>query len=548
MKKLFCFTMAMFLVAGFAFAGTINLPKTGQTKCYDESGESEVEISCTGTGQDGEIQAGVAWPEPRFTDNGDGTMTDNLTGLMWTKNANLPNGTMNWNQAIDFCNNLTLGGYTDWRLPNVNELESLINADEANSATWLASQGFANVQASYYWSSTTSAYDSDLAWFVRMWYGNVSGNSKSFSSYYVWPVRSEQQNAPAQIWKTGQKTSYYDGDDGDLERGVTWPAPRFADHGNGTVTDNLTSLMWTKNANLGGYKTWQGALDYVASLNVSHYLGYSDWRLPNRKELFSLIDHSLYNPALPVDHPFTIVQTYNYWSSTTYDYNPDLAWSVHMWYGNMDYGSKSDVSPYAWPVRGGQTGSQCSNSCVLDGQHIDFNEMQWGNPLKSDYMVISSCFLDPDYQEIYPCRAHIGIDLMAPQNTEVCSICEGRIVGAPQTVVKNGDPWNSRIVIKCDEGGFAAVYGHVIKQKISLKDGTPVTKNQPIAVVGNMESNSHLHFGINTLGAVYFHVDGKNKCNNWGFGQCPANATPEEIAGHGWVDPINYLCLHGTSE
>jgi hypothetical protein len=63
--------------------------KTGQTKCYNASG---TEISCTGTGQDGEIRAGVAWPNPRFSISGD-CVTDNLTGLMWAKNANLPNST-----------------------------------------------------------------------------------------------------------------------------------------------------------------------------------------------------------------------------------------------------------------------------------------------------------------------------------------------------------------------------------------------------------------------------------------------------------------------
>jgi hypothetical protein len=124
--------------------------------------------------------------------NGD-CVTDSLTGLMWAKNANLPNGTMTWYQAVDYCNNLTLCGYTDWRLPQVNELESLINANEPNSATWLNGQGFTNVQAHGYWSSTTYAYSPGDAWIVYMWSGYVVGGvGRSYGTGYVWPVRSGQ--------------------------------------------------------------------------------------------------------------------------------------------------------------------------------------------------------------------------------------------------------------------------------------------------------------------------------------------------------------------
>jgi len=133
--------------------GIINLPKTGQTKCYDSLGGGE--INCAGTGQDGESQAGVEWPEPRFTVSGD-CVTDNLTGLMWAKNGNLPNGTKTWQGALDYVASINYGsglcGHKDWRLPNVNELESLINSGEANTANWLNSQGFSNVQSNYYWS------------------------------------------------------------------------------------------------------------------------------------------------------------------------------------------------------------------------------------------------------------------------------------------------------------------------------------------------------------------------------------------------------------
>ena len=168
-------------------AGVVDLPKTGQTTCYDTAGNV---IACPYTGQDGDIQAGVPWPTPRFTVSGD-CVTDNLTGLMWTKNANLPGGYKTWQQALDYTNGLSLCGYTDWRLPNVNELESLINAEQNNSATWLNTQGFSNVQSSTYWSSTSLAYYPSYAWIVYMWNGLMYDGSKALYGY-VWPVRSGQ--------------------------------------------------------------------------------------------------------------------------------------------------------------------------------------------------------------------------------------------------------------------------------------------------------------------------------------------------------------------
>lgn len=110
--------------------GVIHLPKTGQTTCYDETGNV---IDCAGTGQDGEIQAGAAWPEPRFTDHGNGTVTDDLTGLMWAKRANSTGHAYNWQgtrgaiNGINYWSRQEHGGYTDWRLPNILELASLLN-------------------------------------------------------------------------------------------------------------------------------------------------------------------------------------------------------------------------------------------------------------------------------------------------------------------------------------------------------------------------------------------------------------------------------------
>ena len=174
-------------------AGTVQLPQTGLAVCVNAQG---VEIACANTGQDGDIRSGLAWPDPRFQDNGDNTMTDAVTGLMWSKDAGTPaNGTctggaMAWQAALNYVaclNGNNYLGHSDWRLPNINEIESLAHIGVASSSAWLTSQGFINTGASY-WSSTTYAASTGYAWYI-----DLSGNR--LSSYYkinsilTWPVR-----------------------------------------------------------------------------------------------------------------------------------------------------------------------------------------------------------------------------------------------------------------------------------------------------------------------------------------------------------------------
>ncbi len=162
-----------------------------------------------------------------------------------------------------------------------------------------------------------------------------------------------------QLPKTGQTTSYATGDDGATQRGVTWPNPRFTDNSNGTVTDNLTGLIWLKNANCFSNQTWAAALTSANTLS-SGVCGLTDsstagqWRLPNRKELQSLVDRSRYNPALPTGHPFTGVQSNGYdWSSSSVAGNTNSAWVVNMSNGDVGINGKS-YNYYVWPVRAGQ--------------------------------------------------------------------------------------------------------------------------------------------------------------------------------------------------
>jgi hypothetical protein len=165
------------------------------------------------------------------------------------------------------------------------------------------------------------------------------------------------ETIPAPVPKTGLTISYADYDDGYYEKGVAWPIPRFTDNNNGTVTDNLTGLIWLKDANCFGTRAWSDALSDCNGL-ASGQCGLTDgstegdWRLPNVKELQSLIDYGEYWPALPSGDPFTNVQSSNYWSSTTFAPSTDNAWLVVMFHGGLIISNKSS-SFYVWPVRGG---------------------------------------------------------------------------------------------------------------------------------------------------------------------------------------------------
>jgi hypothetical protein len=165
----------------------------------------------------------------------------------------------------------------------------------------------------------------------------------------------------ASVPKTGQTDAYgLTGTDGDLKKGVAWPTPRFTANGNGTVTDNLTKLIWMQNAySFVSGRTWAQALSEANILQSGSIPGLTDnsmagdWRLPNLRELQSLVDYGGYTPAiLPAGHPFTNVKPGTYWSSTTYPHITTGAWLVSFTDGNVNYSSKNNLN-YVWCVRGG---------------------------------------------------------------------------------------------------------------------------------------------------------------------------------------------------
>ena len=278
--------------------------KTDQTECYNTRGEV---IPCLNTGQDGEVQAGIAWAEPRFLPDKD-TVVDNLTGLIWTRNANPSEFPLMWEEALAYVkqmNHEQKFEHADWRLPNRKELFSLVSHLQINPAL-PADHPFTNIFSGYYWTSTTCVRLPRQAWYVHLGGGRVFKGMKH-GSYMVWPVRGGANGLKA-IPRSGQDTCYSgagkvipcldSGQDGALQIGRRWPKPRFVEYQQ-TVLDKLTGFVWTKLADL-AFKTvdWKLALDTIKRMNDERAFGDSDWRLPNIRELESLINAGSHSPAL----------------------------------------------------------------------------------------------------------------------------------------------------------------------------------------------------------------------------------------------------------
>lgn len=282
------------------------LPDTNQTTCYNASGTV---ISCVGTGQDGEYTINA----PSYTDNGNGTITDNVTGLTWQKQDDAT--TRNWTDAGTYCTNLSLAG-TGWRLPTEFELMTIV--DYGTFAPSINVTYFPNTQLESYWSSTPSAYFTGDAMSVYFIYGYVDYSQKTRGNY----VR--------------------------CVRGISSAAGVYTDNGNGTVTDNVTTLVWQKQDDA-ITKSWEQALTYCEGLSLG---GVTDWRLSNVKELRSIADSSLFNPSINTTY-FPNTQSSYYWSSTTDANGTTYAWAVGFIHSiATPYTKTSNL--YGRCVRGGQ--------------------------------------------------------------------------------------------------------------------------------------------------------------------------------------------------
>jgi hypothetical protein len=354
-KRVFLLLCMVMVFPVLSAASTINLPRTGQTTSH-------------AVGDDGAVQAGLQIPVPRFTDNSDGTVTDNVSGQIWLKNGDCFGGQV-WGASLTSVAALASGscGLTDgsvagsWRLPTVNELRSLLEMDEVEPAL-PGGFPFTDVQADFYWTSTTSAVNTDSAMMVDLYGGAILAAGKT-DALRTWPTRGPL-TAPAPVPDTGQTVGYEAGDDGSLTPGVSWPIPRFTENGNGTVTDRLTGLVWLRNADCYGMIDHATALTSAGGLadgscSLTDGSAAGDWRLPNSVELRSLVDYGVNSPAFPVDNPFIDLQPFFYWTSTTYAGYTAYAWYIDFYDGASSTEDKVNYD-HVWPVRGGQFGNPAS--------------------------------------------------------------------------------------------------------------------------------------------------------------------------------------------
>ncbi len=287
---------------------------TAQDEYYDDQGGYTIDPPSPGVafaGQDAQYRG----LDPSYSDNGDGTVTDLNTGLMWQQEPDFVNQST-WTNAITNAVNIQLGGYADWRLPTIKELYSLIDfrgetgtsADDAKPYIDTNYFDFAYGDTSVvryidaqYWSATEYVHytmDGDETVFgVNFADGRIKGypkwnkQSDTASEHFVRYVR------------------------GNTEYGIN----DFVNNNNGTVIDFATKLMWQQ-GDSASTQNWEQALAYAEGLELA---GYRDWRLPNAKELQSIVDYTrapMATGSAAIDtNYFAVTETESfYWTSTTH--------------------------------------------------------------------------------------------------------------------------------------------------------------------------------------------------------------------------------------
>ncbi len=273
------------------------LPDTGQTQCYDTNGSA---ITCPSAGQSTYGQdAQYSNHTMSYTNNNDGTISDNVTGLMWQQTPDTNgDGSINssdklsYSGAQSYCDSLTLGHYDDWWLPDIQQLYSLMNftGQDVSSYTGTDTSGLLPfIDTSYFafgYGDTAAGerlIDAQYASNTRYVSTTMQGDETLFGVNFA---DGRIKGYPISL-RGEDKTFYVACARGDSSYGQH----QFTDNGDSSVTDSSTALMWAQNDS-GSGMDWEQALAWVVTQNAADYLGYNDWRLPNIKELQSLLDYT----------------------------------------------------------------------------------------------------------------------------------------------------------------------------------------------------------------------------------------------------------------
>jgi len=307
--KAYLFTFTFALAASALHAGTTyTIVGTGQTKCYDD--HHEITPPKPGQpfyGQD----AQHPWPASSYKDNGDGTVTDLNTGLMWVQ----ARGTkITWDAAVAGASACRVGNHTDWRMPTIKELYSLINFTGGYDFRGGAASSRPYLDTKYF----------------KFAYGDESKGERGIDCQ-DWTateyIRTTMNNNPTvfgvnfadgrikgypKVTRGGAKLLHIRYVRGNPQYGKN----DFHDNGDGTITDRATGLIWQK-ADSGKGLNWEQALTYAANLKLA---GHADWRLPNAKELQSIADYTRVPAIHPIFQSSTLPDGESpfYWSSTTH--------------------------------------------------------------------------------------------------------------------------------------------------------------------------------------------------------------------------------------
>lgn len=303
------------------------LPDTGQTGHYDTNGKPLAASSDSlYLGQDASYE-GVPL---RYQDNGDGTVTDLNTGLMWQQDHDTTRRNLADSAAV--VESMTLGGYDDWRLPTIKELYSLANFDGELMKPESGAVSQPYIDTEYF----DFEYDKRLPFAGAFWSSTVynKGAVQNFTTHGGLQGGFGFNFADGHI-KSYETGLFFDGSEiqdsdnmfvpGNYVRAVrgttTLYEMDYVDNQDGTVTDRSTGLMWAK-SDSGERMNWVDALEYAENATLA---GYSDWRLPNAKELQSLVDYEKKDlPAINTTY-FDVTPTqfessndsYYFWTNTT---------------------------------------------------------------------------------------------------------------------------------------------------------------------------------------------------------------------------------------